>query len=246
MTYRLAVPAEIATVCLTSCGRPDLLWRTLDSFLAHHAPERLIVSEDGEDAEFAAAIRARYPRAELMFNQPKKGQFASIDAMYAMVASPYVLHLEDDWVFDGPAPLRAARALLERRPDLAMVAFRSVAEFNPKYRRRSLAESEAGESFLIVPRDAHPVRFGYTFNPGLAPLAIWRKFGPFLPHHTEARLSKAVKEAGLTMSYASPGVARHIGDGRHVGDPFTIADEPAAWKRWLTKVRRLFDPMHGR
>jgi hypothetical protein len=86
------------TVVLTSCGRPDLLRRTLDSFFAFndYPLHRFLLIEDSESPAVPALIRAQYAdRVDLVVNRPRLGQIRSIDRAYQMVSSRYIFHCED-------------------------------------------------------------------------------------------------------------------------------------------------------
>lgn len=112
------VPA--ITFVLTSCGRLDLLEKTMDSFFRHnqHPIERyLIVEDSANEAVFqqCKALNAtRYDgKLEFIFNHQKKGQAASIDAAYATVTTPYIFHCEEDWEFYRPGFIQQSVKVLE-------------------------------------------------------------------------------------------------------------------------------------
>ena len=105
MGSKHTIEPDRLTVALTSCGRFDLLETTLASFLAHFEAPRIFVSEDSERPEQAAAFACKHPEVEMCVNSAKLGQMRSIDALYASLRTPYVLHLEDDWFFTRGVPL---------------------------------------------------------------------------------------------------------------------------------------------
>ena len=88
-------PQKFSTV-LTSCGRFDLLGETVASFQRYFDVERILIAEDSEDSASAAAFARAFPVADVRVNLPKLGQMRSIDAHYANLSAPYVVHLEDD------------------------------------------------------------------------------------------------------------------------------------------------------
>jgi len=86
------------TVVVTACGRPDLLGRTLRSlFAALDQPvAAVIVVEDSGTPGVNATLQAQYPFIRYINNMRNFGQQASIDAAYAQVRTPYVLHCEGE------------------------------------------------------------------------------------------------------------------------------------------------------
>jgi hypothetical protein len=83
----IAVPPEV-TVCLTSCGRPDLLQRTLDSFHRFNPGGQIIISEDCADAALIADIAASHPTARILSGPERIGQMRSIDRLFSEVKTP--------------------------------------------------------------------------------------------------------------------------------------------------------------
>lgn len=95
--------ARAVSFVITSCGRPDLLKTTVDSFLAlnSYPIARYILVEDAADEAMARFVRRRFGNIFdiVLVNDPKLGQIGSIERAYAEVDTPYVFHCEDDWKF---------------------------------------------------------------------------------------------------------------------------------------------------
>ena len=89
------------TFALTSCGRPDLLERTLDSFFKHnkYPIKRYKVIDDSTKPELFEELVKKYPQIEWTFNADRLGQSASIDILYDDITTEYIFHCEDDWKF---------------------------------------------------------------------------------------------------------------------------------------------------
>ena len=101
------IPGTV-TVCITSCGRLDLLAETLRSFRAFNTGGNYILSEDSTDAVVIAEAQRLYPEMTILSGPDRLGLMGSIDRLYSSVQTPYIFHLEDDWVFDGPINWQAA------------------------------------------------------------------------------------------------------------------------------------------
>ena len=113
------------TFVLTSCGRLDLLERTLDSFFKYntHPIERYVITEDSADQEIFNKCerlnKDKYEsRLEFIFNHEKLGQSKSIDKAYSTIDTEYIFHLEDDYEFYRSGFIEVSKDLLESRPEI--------------------------------------------------------------------------------------------------------------------------------
>jgi len=233
MASKHTIDTARLAVVLTSCGRFDLLGQTLASFLAHFEPGKIIVAEDSESADGAAAISREFPMVDMRLNAPRLGQLRSIDTLYATLSTPYVLHLEDDWSFTRSLDLDSVVQFLETRPDISVVCIANRI-YDPRFAKSATKTHHGGIDYLVWDLDAHPKWFSYSFNPSIARLALWRKLGPFERFVTEETLSRFCKERGLRIAMVDPGVAGHIGDGRHAPDPF----QPARPRTLVSRLKR--------
>ena len=225
-------PSKLTTV-LTSCGRFDLLEETVATFVHHFDAGRIIVAEDYGNADVAAAFAARFPAVDMRVNAPKLGQLRSIDALYTTLATPYVLHLEDDWGFTSSVDLDSVVSFLETRSDISVVCI-AHRIYDPRYARSARALRHDGIDYLVWDLSAHPKWFSYSFNPSVARLAFWRECGSFARFVTEENLSQFCKARGMRIAMITPGIADHIGDDRHAHDPF----QPPRAKSLVSRLRR--------
>ncbi len=119
-----------------------------------------------------------FPVADVRVNLPKLGQMRSIDAHYAALSTPYVLHLEDDWGFTRSLDLDRVTDVLEARPDISVVCI-AHRVYDPRFQKGARREQHGGIDYLVWDVDAHPKWFSYSFNPSVARLSLWREVGPF-------------------------------------------------------------------
>ena len=125
---------EPYTVALTSCGRFDLLERTLQSLLPRLGGPlaRVLIAEDSGDRgvhDVVRPFRDRCPRIEVIVNDPPLGQVRSIDRIYAETDTEWVFHCEDDWEFFSDGFIEKSFTLLKAFPRLSMVSVREYNEF---------------------------------------------------------------------------------------------------------------------
>ncbi len=226
---------DSVTITITSCGRLDLLEQTLTAFEKYNSGGRYIISEDSADEDVIARVRARMPAATVLSSTGRTGLMASLDRLYSAVETPYIFHLEDDWVVDAPVDWDTAIKALEV-PGVSEVCVRAFDEIRAKWRRHSDPLDINGHHLAHMRPEAHVEFFGWSPNPSLFKTELYHRFKPFarvLPDQMSAIIKK---DGNVTMAFLLPGIARHIGHGRNVTDPTM----PARPKNRLAKFIRRF------
>ena len=232
----VAIPDSV-TVTITSCGRLDLLEKTLAAWRAYHSGGRYLVSEDSGDETVIAKVREMMPEATVLTGAGRTGLMASLDRLYSAVETPYIFNLEDDWVIDAPVDWQTAIKALER-PGVSQVCVRAFDEIRAKWRRKSEPFEVDGHQMAHMDADAHVEFFGWSPNPGLFKTELYQRFKPFnrvLPDQMSALIKK---EAHVTMAFLLPGVARHIGGGRNVTDPTMPARPKNRLAKWSRRIKK--------
>jgi hypothetical protein len=215
---RNAVPPNLGVSVLTG-GRPDLLRTTVETLLAG-APRLLadsyvIALVNGRDPRTEAYVRTLsfIDRTVVLDRRVPVGPATSrlVGALASVPAVRTILHLEDDWAactLKGDW-LESAVAVLGSQPRVGQVRLRhrsdSVLAPHMVTGRPIVWTAEAG--YLRSP-SAH-----FTFNPSLVRAAdVPRVF----PCSGEADAQRRFLRAGLATAQLTPGVFRHIGEGRGI------------------------------
>lgn len=239
-----AAPGDVTAV-ITSCKRHDLLERTLHSlFQTNDYPLKEIIIVEDSDDEGVYAVRDRFPDQPItvILNGKNIGQVPSIDRAYAQVATPYILHMEDDWEFTEPGVVRKAIQVLEANRDTIIVLLREEADM--VYYMRSLKTQSAGDArYKRSFPELHFIWHTFTFNPTLKRTADYRKLpGGYTPIGVESDISRFYKRQGWDMAWLCGGGVRHIGDERS-----TFAHERALGlfsspkiTKWYQSLRRRY------
>lgn len=202
---------------VTSCRRFDLLEKTLKSFLEQndYPLDELIVIEDSDDRGiYSIEPLLQGTRHRIIFNGKNIGQIASIDKAYADIASDYIFHMEDDWLFTRKGFLAKAIEVLEREPQAVMVTVRDDADM-PRYVRSLRTCEGAHARYKLAFPELHFLWHTFTFNPGLRRTADYRAIrGGYAALGDEASISRHYKAGNRDMAWLIGGGVRHTGDER--------------------------------
>jgi hypothetical protein len=217
------------TAVVTSCGRLDLLERTLDSFLNYNTfgATRIIVVEDGQ--MLPSSIISRYTDRDVLwlYTSERVGQIVAIDYAYSFVKTEYIFHLEDDWEFYASGFIEKSIALLGEHERWLQVYIRAGDDLNG-HPLRSL-HSLKGLKYQEVEFGYINLWHGFSFAPGLRRTSDYRLLGsysrhvrhdPERPGSAEASISALYRARGFRAvalaDNSGHGYVRHTGDGRHV------------------------------
>lgn len=202
------------TLVVTSCGRADLLERTLKSFWEFNTypVKATILIEDGP------AMKPNFlvPDLQYMVNQKRTGQVASIDRAYAQVDTAYIFHCEDDWEFYKPGFMEASLDVLEKYPKILQVWIRAHNDTNghpieqlPEFDIPTMALGYLGQWN------------GFAWNPGLRRFSDYERIGSYMQHVTSGRYTESlIGEIYRDLGYRAAilpevsGYVRHIGQSR--------------------------------
>ena len=230
------------SLVITSCGRIDLLKKTLDSFFEHntHPIERYIVTEDSGDRsvfEECNKLNESYDNIiEFVFNYEKLGQTKSIDKAYSKIITPYVFHCEDDWEFYRGGFIEKSLMVLKSCPSILQCWIRPASDGHLNHIAKKCFETPGGVPY----RKVLPVSFftgrktqsgdreivrdymGFSFNPGLKRMSDYHSLGSGGYHSLgqEHLIDHHYRDLGYSVVSLSidntDGFVRHIGQNRHV------------------------------
>ena len=221
------------TLVVTSCGRFDLLKKTLQSLFQYNTYPiaDVIIIEDSGTTDKMLFLQEIIPVPyQLVKNKKPLGQMASIDKAYKMVKTPYIFHCEDDWEFYKSGFVEASFEVLFHDPSVITVWLRSHTDTNghPIEGVDRFAGSSKYHYFTLHYKGYW---HGFSFNPGLRRLSDAKKLMPFSKLEIlvkdkdenktlvgEADLSVHYKNLGYRAAITGirTGYVKHIGWGHHV------------------------------
>lgn len=211
-------------LCLTIGRRPELLRQTLESLLSRAKFKQIIAINDFRDEETNEVFRNLCPSGTLISLPEQLGHHLAVDAMYAKVQAPYVLHCEDDWLFDQDLRIAESIQLLNALPQISMVCLREYADFghDPAVVAQTFMQEFNGIAYRRLDR-THKQWHGYTFNPHIASIDLWKKIGPFAQFKKERHISRSLRKLGQHVAYLEPSACHHIGELDSVSNPARAA-----------------------
>jgi hypothetical protein len=222
------------TLVVTSCGRFDLLEKTLISFFKYNTypiEECIIVEDSGtvKDLNFLNNI-LKVP-TRFLINPQNLGQMPSIDRAYTEVKTSYIFHCEDDWEFYKPGFIEESFKVLDADPRVFTVWLRAHNDTNNHPIEPEVHQIGDVKYYYMGTKKKW---FGFTLNPGLRKTADCMRFHPITALEPlvkkrggmhvvhEVDLSVYYKDAGYkcAMVFDPEGYVKHIGWDDHLPMPW--------------------------
>ena len=233
------------TLVLTSCGRNDLLEKTLDSFFKWNTYpiDRYIITEDSADPkvfeECERLNREKYEnKLEFIFNYEKLGQSTSIDKAYSMVETEYIFHCEEDWEFYRSGFIEDSIKVLKTQPKVIQAWIRPKSDRILNQIDQKIYNLPLGVSVRIVKPVSFIVRgenedgtdmivknyMGFSWNPGVKRLKDWQELpNGYSGFEREHLVDQYYRDTGFMVVSLSKndddGFVKHLGWGRRAADP---------------------------
>tara|TARA_B100000524_G_scaffold330465_1_gene216362 strand:+ start:275 stop:1012 length:738 start_codon:yes stop_codon:yes gene_type:complete len=237
------------TFVLTSCGRNQLLDRTLKTFFKfnNYKIEEYLLVEDSTSNSVYEKIKKKWgKKIKIIFNNTKKGQIKSIIDTYKLVKTPYIFHCEDDWIYTRNNFIEDSLKILESDDKIIQVWLESKKSAsrldifnygklkkigNIKFREVSCKEGwEWGH---------------FSFRPGIKRIKDYNLINGYNGFTNELDISVKYKKLGYyTVIIENPAV-EDIGDDFHQSDPTRRwpkrrkTNAPTGFKRLWGHIKRL-------
>ena len=226
------------TFALTSCGRVDLLEKTLLSFLKYNTYpiDRYVMVDDSADTKVFESIEALNKKLgnifQLYFNYEKIGQVRSVDKVYTTITTDYIFHCEDDWEFYKPDFIQRSIEVLNEDSKILLPILRPKSDRLNTTMSKDVLQTKNGikyrkiipVSYLVDHKINRWVRNygGFTLNPGLRRTNDYKLLLSYTSlsdeNGCEEPIDKFYRELGYYVVSLSEndddGYVRHIGWGK--------------------------------
>ena len=231
------------TLVITSCNRPELLKRTIESFVKQNSypiAEILLIDDSGMIG-CNETILKDFPELRIVsiYNDTNIGQIESIDKVYSYVRTKYIFHCEEDWEFLQPGFIEKSMKILEapgnERIFTVWLRPHNCTSGHPINKNVHIDNYyELDRHFSYMAEDKLYIWGGITFNPGLRRTKDMRMLLPYTlncesnidkngkPRVGEYTINKKYKEYGFyAVILDDPsGHVNHIGFGAHIVRPW--------------------------
>jgi hypothetical protein len=218
------------TICLTSCGRFDLLEKTISSLVTYwdgEPPAAFLIHEDSGTIPTSLGIELnrflkRHWQIEAKWTLSNyAGQVHALDTLYHQVETPYIFHCEDDWEFYQSGFIGDSKAVLEAEPKCAVVWIKHPSDRSGHTIMRDIKLTKTGVRYQQL---AHRYRgdwHGMTWSPGLRRLSDYMIAGDFSKFCTwrpndhiiaEKEYNKRYYDLGYSGFTLCRGFIKHLGN----------------------------------
>lgn len=217
--------ADSIDVIVLTAGRRGYLERTIASFEANvtgHIAHKTMQDDSG-DVEFGKWLVEAYPDWEIVTTPGKIGFTEAIRNLWSYelsrngTGSPYIFHLEEDFVFNQPVDLGDLIRVLDHDPKLAQVALLR-GPWAPDEKRAGGIIQQHPQSYQHL--DANGLKYlrhrrYFTTNPCVYKRDIMERGWPSQAN-SEVVFTKQLRVKGRLFAYYGDGEPwiTHIGDER--------------------------------
>lgn len=232
MREKINVPD--VTLTMTIGGRPRLLRQSLKTIVDNYEFPHVVAINDFNDRLCDEVFLEFFPNGVLISDGVKRGHHGAMSELYKNIQTKFVLHTEDDWVFDGGIDFNKIKNLLNENKKITEFCFRDVYSFlGVSEIDRITLTHLSGVSFFDL-SNVHEEWYSYTFNPHLIKLENIELIGDYRSYKKERHISRFFKKKGMFVAYANPGVCKHIGDGVSVANP-NANRKKSKFRIWIRK-----------
>ena len=219
------------TLFITSCGRPELLKRTLESFVRFNTypiKEAILCEDSGipNIVDFVTKI-VTFP-VLFCYNKERIGQIKTIEKYTPLIKTPYVFHLEDDYEFFDSGFIELSFKIMDSDPKISQVlledeqhGFFKVDIENPLCYKILTdnplrVEANNGDGALNI----------FSWRPSLKRIEIQKLRMPYELWDDEYTIELEINKRGYyavitkNVKNGRPGFCTHIGKNYHVPENF--------------------------
>ena len=183
------------SILFLSCRRISYLKRTVEvvrthfSSLESDAAPAWICFDNDSSAEDQAEL-ARMEWDELLLSKSNLGIGPAMNRLVAMVRTPYVLNLQDDWLLENPAGIRffdRCARIMSENPKIAQVKLDAHHFLDFKDRATYDGPFACGDGAAFFVQNPQMLWGGFMFPPAITRTeALWQ-VGPFREDQSSRR-----------------------------------------------------------
>jgi len=218
------------TLFITSCGRPHLLRRTLESFVKFNTYpiKQVIICEDSGIKGIIDFVKEILPYPLCFcYNEERIGQMKTIEKYIKLVKTPYVFHLEDDYEFFDYGFIEISLKILKSDSKISQVLLEDEqhdyykVDINNPLCYKILGDDPNNPNIEEL-TNGNGALSCYSWRPSLKPIEIALLRIPYKDWDDEYTLELEINKRGLysvvtkNIKNGKKGFCTHIGKNEHV------------------------------
>lgn len=219
------------TLFITSCGRPVLLKRTLESFVKFNTYpiKEVILCEDSGIKCIVDFVKNILPYPIIFcYNKIRIGQMKTIEKYTSLIKTPYVFHLEDDYEFFDEGFIELSFKILESDSKISQVLLDDE--------QHSYTKIDINNRLCYKVMTYNPKIYDYkdidgplslfSWRPSLKRIEIQKLRMPYQAWDDEYTIQLQVNKIGMysvvtkNVKNGKNGFCTHIGKDYHVPENF--------------------------
>ena len=180
------------TMLITSCNRPFLLEKTLNSFIKYNTYPivKTIILDDSGIINCNEEVIQKYKQVlniTSIYNKTNITQLRSIDKLYSYVRTKYVFHCEEDWEFLQPSFIEKSKDIFDKNSNKNIFTIwlrphTSTSSHPIIYDNKNNGYFLMDPNFTYEYNNKNYTWCGVTFNPGLRKMSDIYIFHPYINH----------------------------------------------------------------
>lgn len=231
------------TLVITSCNRPNLLDKTIESFIKFNTYpiyETIIIDDSGVIGcnDIVVEQYKNILNINNIYNEKNIGQVKSIDKAYSLVKSDWIFHCEEDWEFMNFGFIEKSFKVFEENSNEKIFTVwlrphNDTSNHPIDYDSLNRGYFQMNKSFSYMLGNTVYTWGGITFNPGLRRTSTCMEMHPYFETCNKFTLNNVeyvgeyevnieyIKLGYYSMILSDPvGHVRHIGWNDHVHRPW--------------------------
>lgn len=231
-------PEQICAI-LTSCGRWDLLEKTLETFFKFndYPIYKLLINDDYGAVNFSVddnkkwrKLEQKFPEAMFFASEKNEGQIKSLDYLMSIVDTPYYFSTECDWETYAPNFIQQSISILKHDKSVINVSLRADTDTSMQKLEDEALTTPEGVKYSYFANNRRSALSGFSFNPSVRRLSDYKMIEGGYQSLTTFDVSRAMEsEMAINRFYAQHGfkgaIIRGTGFISHIGGESHISEK---------------------
>jgi glycosyltransferase involved in cell wall biosynthesis len=236
----------LVSVLVTGYRRPAHLRRTIESFLRVNTYPNLelILADDGSAPALQAEMR-QLPFDRFLLPEVNRGLGANTNAGLRAARGDFILHLQDDWLCEGPGGfVEAALDVMAERPEIGLVRLCSR---DPELSYSNWTSRGGLSVRIYASPPASRSHFVYTDNPHIKSRALVDFMGPYLESRYMQKTELDMRDRFNAQTRFAAAFIEGFHCFEHIGEDMSFnRPTPRAWlSAQLGKIPLLGSAVRG-